>query len=112
MGWEQFLDTSGAVLVVLCLLFGVRWLLLRSGVATTVSRGRRIELVESAMLSAKNRVHLIDVEGRRLLIGSGEHGVRLLRDQGPVSEQASAVDEADLPEVLREWQRAAWDMRV
>ena len=32
MGWEELVDTAGAVVLVLCLLFAVRWGLLRTGV--------------------------------------------------------------------------------
>jgi flagellar biosynthetic protein FliP len=88
MALEQLWNMAGPLLVVLCALLGARALVLRSGLASSLASGRRIRVIESQVLGPKSRIHLVDVEGQRLLVGSGEQGVTLLADRGPSTAHA------------------------
>ncbi|MBY0398745.1 flagellar biosynthetic protein FliO, partial [Myxococcota bacterium] len=68
----------GAVLLAIVVL---RQLLVRFGPAALAGREPgRIRVVDSAALSLKQNVHLVEVDGERILIGAGDSGlVRLAR---------------------------------
>lgn len=69
------------VLAALCLVVGVALLfgmLLRK--AVPARRPRALQLLERLTLSKQAAVWLIEVEGRRLLVGSGERGLTLLSE--------------------------------
>lgn len=78
----EMIAALGAVLMaIVCL----RKLLVRFGPAALAGREPgRIRVVDSAALSLKQNVHLIEVDGQRLLIGAAESGlVRLARLDRP-----------------------------
>lgn len=92
--------------------------LLRLGLHLTgtapARRGRSLRVVESCALGARQRLHVVEVAGERLLVGSSESGLSLLRRlpaNAPVpEEEAEAAPEprrtARLATPLRAWLRA------
>ena len=57
----------------------LRFALLRFGFALAPARqGGHIRIVETATLAPKLQLHLVEIEGRRLLLGSAESGIRRL----------------------------------
>ncbi len=91
----ELITALGAVLLAIV---AARQLLVRFGPASIAAREPgRIRVVDSAALGLKQQVHLVEVDGERLLIGAAESGlVRLARlERRPVVEAASeAPDEA------------------
>ena len=79
------------------------WLSRRVQSSTTLRRRRREELVVLGrqQLGGKAGVALIEASGRRLVIGYGEQGVRLLHDAGEVPEQEQS-DSAEPSELDHE----------
>ncbi|MEZ4330181.1 MAG: flagellar type III secretion system pore protein FliP [Myxococcota bacterium] len=75
--FEMIAALAAVLMAIVCL----RRLLVRFGPAALSGREPgRIRVVDSAALSLKQNVHLIEVDGQLLLIGSGESGpVRLAR---------------------------------
>jgi flagellar biosynthetic protein FliO len=74
----------GALLVVGGLLFFLPSLLQRFGGLAARARGaRRIEIVESRPLGGRRSLLLVEVEGRRLLLGASEAGLAPLAELGP-----------------------------
>ena len=74
-------EVVAALSAVLLSIVVLRKLLVRFGpVALGVREPGRIRIVDSAALSLKQNVHLVEVDGERLLIGAGDAGlVRLAR---------------------------------
>lgn len=72
--------------------------LLRAGLELTgfraARRRRALRLVETCPLGGKRRIHLVEVEGERLVVGVSEAGVSLLRVL-PAAEQAAEAAEAE-----------------
>jgi len=50
------------------------------------SGGVGLQVVESCALDPKNRLHVVEVDGNRLLVGGNETGVTLLRELSPAPE--------------------------
>ncbi len=96
------LEVGSALLVVLgaaaLLRAGLGWLGLAPAAGT-----RRLRVIESAALGARQRVHLVEVAGERLLLGSAESGVRVLRRLPPENqaETESAGAEPETPPARR-----------
>ncbi|MEM7409182.1 MAG: flagellar type III secretion system pore protein FliP [Myxococcota bacterium] len=77
-----------AVLLVLAALhFG-----LRRFASARPGGGRRLRVVESCALGTRKQLHLVEVQGERLLIGASESGVSLLRrlPEAPVERAPEA----------------------
>lgn len=73
------LEVVATLAIVLGALVLLRAALVRLGLAPGVPRGdARIRVVESASLGPKQRLHLIEIDGRSLLIGASEAGVTRL----------------------------------
>ncbi|MBK7947260.1 MAG: flagellar type III secretion system pore protein FliP [Deltaproteobacteria bacterium] len=84
----------GAVLLSIVVL---RKLLVRFGPAALGAREPgRIRIVDSAALSLKQNVHLVEVDGERLLIGAGETGLVRLARLAPRPATANASVPANL----------------
>ena len=72
---------------VIALIFVAGWMSRRLQ-ARTLPGGRRIRCVETFAVGARERVLLLDADGKRLLIGVGQGGMRTLH----VYEGAAPVD--------------------
>ncbi len=73
------IETIAALGIVLGAIVLLRILLVRLGFDAATPRGRgRIRVVETTGLGAKLQLHLVEIEGRRLLIGSSEAGIQRL----------------------------------
>lgn len=83
------LASLGVVIGTIVLL---RFALLRLGFAPAQARqGGRIRIVETTTLAPKLQLHLVEIEGRRLLLGSTESGIRRLASLPAVPSQAEEV---------------------
>jgi flagellar biosynthetic protein FliO len=75
-----------SVLVVLCLLGGTLWWLRRKGIAALSFRApggakhRSIQVVERMALTPQHSLHLVQVEGRTMLIAASPGGCTILAD--------------------------------
>ena len=89
---EMIAALAAVLMAIVCL----RKLLVRFGPAALSGREPgRIRVVDSAALSLKQHVHLLEVDGQLLLIGSGESGpVRLARLQ---PRPGDALDSVEAP---------------
>jgi flagellar protein FliO/FliZ len=69
--------------------------------------GRRLRCVEAMTLGGRERLMLVDAEGKRLLLGVGAHGVRTLHvyDGAAPVEQVEPASAPVLPfaELLARW---------
>ena len=80
----------------------------RHGVA-----GRRIRCVEAMAVGARERVLLLDADGKRLLIGVGQGGMRTLHVYDDAPAEPVPIDQSatsPLPafgELLARWKRSA-----
>jgi flagellar biosynthetic protein FliO len=92
MQWGPLANTLGALAVVLGAIFATRFVLLRTRLASPTRR--RIRVLESRPLAPGSRVDLVEVDGRQLLLGSGQNGVSLLSQLGDDSGRASTVESA------------------
>lgn len=72
---------------VIALIFVAGWMSRRLQ-ARTLPGGRRIRCVETYAVGARERVLLLDADGKRLLVGVGQGGMRTLH----VYEGAAPVD--------------------
>lgn len=91
---------------IIALIFAAGWLTRRLQSRQVVG-GRRLRCVESMSISARERLLLIEADGKRLLVGVGAGGVRALH----VYEGTLAVEEPQTPvvppfaELLGRWRR-------
>jgi len=71
--------------------------------------GRRLRCVEAISLGGRERVLLLDADGKRLLLGVGAGGVRTLhvyQGEAPAADEAApAVPAAPFAELLAGWRR-------
>ncbi|GLQ47386.1 hypothetical protein GCM10007862_24370 [Dyella lipolytica] len=80
---------------IVVLIFAAGWLTRRLQSRQFIG-GRRLRCIESMPISARERVLLIEADGKRLLVGVGAGGVRALH----VYEGASPVAETQSPVVV------------
>lgn len=86
-----------SLVAVVALIFVAGWLSRRMQ-GRARAGGRRIRCVESMALGARDRILLIDADGKRLLIGAGPGGLRTLHVyDGPAPEDFTPA--APLPAV-------------
>ncbi|MCL3860870.1 flagellar biosynthetic protein FliO [Actinotalea sp. K2] len=99
------MDTSAfelglRVALSLACVLGVIWFAGRRMAGTATARKQRastLSVVGRQSLGGKTGVALVEVSGRRLLLGVSEHGVNLLAEvEIPVEELASAVERVEL----------------
>ncbi len=82
----SILDVIGklivALLVAYALLHGIRWWQSNrmGGGAEAGMRGRQMKLEETLSLGADGRLHLIEVDGRRMLLASQPEGIQQVAD--------------------------------
>jgi flagellar protein FliO/FliZ len=100
------------VLLSLCgivaLIFAAGWLSRRLQARTTPG-GRRLRCVETMAVGARDRLLLIDADGKRLLIGVGPNGMRALHVYDGTASTPETPN-ANLPpigfgELLARWKR-------
>jgi len=80
---------------IVALIFAASWLTRRLQSRQFVG-GRRLRCIESMSISARERVMLIEADGKRLLVGVGAGGIRALH----VYEGTVPVDAAPAPAPL------------
>ena len=112
-------NAAGELVRVVLSLVGIIGLILAAGWLTRRMQrrpgaaGRRIRCVETFAVGARDRLLLLDADGKRLLIGMGPGGMRTLHvyDGAPV-EPAAVEPPAAAPipafgELLARWKRSA-----
>lgn len=99
------------LLAIIAMIVAAGWLTRRLQARTT-SGGRRIRCVETYALSTRERVLLLEADGKRLLVGVGQGGLRTLHVyEGPVEISSDefrpgAVTPAPaFAELLGRWKR-------
>lgn len=112
-------NAAGELVRVVLSLLGIIGLILAAGWLTRRMQrrhgvaGRRIRCVETFAVGARERLLLLDADGKRLLIGMGPGGMRTLHVyDGAPAEPASATPPATLPmpafgELLARWKRGS-----
>jgi flagellar protein FliO/FliZ len=93
---------------IVALIFAAGWLTRRLQ-SRQFSGGRRLRSIESMQVGARERVVLIEADGKRLLVGVGAGGVRALHVyEGTVSGEApQAPVQPPFAELLGRWRRNA-----
>jgi flagellar biosynthetic protein FliO len=71
------------------------FLLRRFGPRFKMAPTRRIRLLETLALGARKSVHLVEIDGRRLLLGSGRESISVLTQLEPDSPAPGAEPESD-----------------
>ncbi|MGA0586332.1 FliO/MopB family protein [Dyella sp. KRB-257] len=94
---------------IIALIFAAGWLSRRLA-GRTAPGGRRIRCVETLAVGARDRVLLLEANGKRLLVGAGPGGLRTLHvyDGDIASSDDSAPPAAPAPgfaELLARWKR-------
>ena len=75
--------------------------------------GRRIRCVEAMAVGARDRVLLLDADGKRLLVGMGPGGMRTLHVYDGIPDEPEATTPPVVPsipafgELLARWKRSA-----
>lgn len=106
---------GGELLRVVLSLFGIVALILAAGWLSRrvqsrgMPGGRRIRCVESFSVGARERLLLLDADGKRLLVGVGQGGMRTLHVyEGAAPEPSGTPPAAAAPafaELLAGWRR-------
>lgn len=92
---------------IVALIFAAGWLSRRLQARTTPG-GRRLRCVESMAVGARDRLLLIDADGKRLLIGVGQGGMRTLHVYDGTAPAPEAGPQPPMPafgDVLARWKR-------
>ncbi|MHA6205510.1 flagellar biosynthetic protein FliO [Dyella soli] len=97
-----------SLLGIVVLIFAAGWLSRRLQ-ARTVPGGRRLRCVETMAVGARERLLLIDANGKRLLIGVGQGGMRTLHvyeGEAAAPDVAAAMPApVGFGELLARWKR-------
>jgi flagellar protein FliO/FliZ len=92
---------------IVALIFAAGWLSRRLQGRTTPV-GRRLRCVESMAVGARDRLLLIDADGKRLLVGVGQGGMRTLHVYDGAAPAPGAGPQPPVPafgDVLARWKR-------
>jgi flagellar protein FliO/FliZ len=91
---------------IVVLIFAAGWLTRRLQSRQLIG-GRRLRCIETMTVSARERVVLIEADGKRLLVGVGAGGVRALHVyEGTVASEApQAPTQPPFAELLGRWRR-------
>ena len=92
---------------IIALIFAAGWLGRRAQ-GRAQSGGRRIRCVESFAIGTRERVLLLEADGKRLLIGAGQGGLRTLHvyeGEVPVAEVPSPPAAPAFADLLGLWKR-------
>lgn len=95
------------VLVSLACVFGLLWFVARRARGGTVAtrRAPALSVVARQSLGGRSAVALVEVAGRHLLLGVGEHGVTLLTEveaARPLDGERVELDTSELEKLLAE----------
>jgi flagellar protein FliO/FliZ len=106
------INAGGELLRVLVSLVGIVALIFAAGwfsrrlQARTSPGGRRLRCVETMAVGARDRLLLIDADGKRLLVGVGQGGMRTLHVyEGAAPEEGPAPPVPGFGDVLARWKR-------
>ena len=112
-------DAAGELVRVVLSLIGIVVLIFAAGwISRRLQRrsgggGRRIRCVESFAVGTRDRLMLIDADGKRMLIGTGTGGMRTLHvydGAAPSAPLATESERAPLPafgDLLARWKRTS-----
>lgn len=79
-------ETASALCVILGCIIVVGAILRGLGIGTSRPRGAPMRVVETISLGGRQKLHVVEVKGESLLIGSTDHSVNLLRDLPATSD--------------------------
>ncbi|RDI97828.1 flagellar biosynthetic protein FliO [Dyella solisilvae] len=106
------INVGGELVRVLLSLFGIVALIFAAGwlsrrlQARTMPGGRRLRCVETMAVGARDRLLLIDADGKRLLVGVGQGGMRTLHVyDGAAPEPGPMPPVQGFGDVLARWKR-------
>jgi flagellar protein FliO/FliZ len=89
---ELLLQSIGSLLLVLAILlvmvFGAKWFMQRRP-----QGGRRLRFVEAMALSSRDKLLIIEVDGKSLLLGVTTQNIRLLTELNTHAAQPSSLDQ-------------------
>ncbi|WP_058913577.1 flagellar biosynthetic protein FliO [Entomohabitans teleogrylli] len=95
-------DVGGALALILLFIAAVAWIVRRAGLAPGAVRGHKpLKVTSSQLLGPRERVVIVEVEGKRLLLGVTSSHISYLATLG--KEEASDPLPGTLPE--RHFQR-------
>ena len=103
----ELLRVCLSLLGIVALIFAAGWLGRRAQ-GRAQSGGRRIRCVESFAVGTRDRVLLLDANGKRLLVGVGQGGMRTLHvyeGDAPVAEVPPAPPVPAFADLLGLWKR-------
>ena len=94
-----------SLVAIVALIFAAGWLSRRLQ-ARTSPGGRRLRCVETMAVGARDRLMLIDADGKRLLVGVGQGGMRTLHVyDGAAPAETPAPPAPGFGDVLARWKR-------
>lgn len=91
-------ETASALCVVLGFIVLAGALFRGLGFGGSRPRSRPMRVVDTVALGGRQKIHLVEVGGESLLIGSTEHSVNLLRELPKVDEAEPIEEDERLPE--------------
>jgi flagellar protein FliO/FliZ len=112
-------NAAGELVRVVLSLLGIIGLILAAGWLTRRMQrrhgvaGRRIRCVETFAVGARERLLLLDADGKRLLIGMGPGGMRTLHVYDGAAAEPVAIEQPSAPplpafgELLARWKRGS-----
>jgi flagellar protein FliO/FliZ len=83
IGMGELLAPLFKTLLMLGVVLAIAYLTLHKGLGKLVARqneGRRVKVVERVALDPKRALYLVEIDGKQMLLGSGEHGVVHIKD--------------------------------
>lgn len=80
LSWTQWLTMTGSFLFVIVLLVATLLLIKRLGTNYPVGSKKRIKIVDVQSLGARQKLLLVSVRDKELLIGLSPHGITSLGD--------------------------------
>ena len=93
---QLLLQSIGSLLLVLAILlvmvFAARWFMQRRP-----QGGRRLRFVEAMALGSRDKLLLVEVDGKSLLLGVTAQNIRLLADLGAVEALPKTLDPQEEP---------------
>ena len=88
---QLLLQSIGSLLLVLAILlvmvFAARWFMQRRP-----QGGRRLRFIEAMALGSRDKLLLVEVDGKSILLGVTAQNIRLLADLGAVEELPKPLD--------------------
>lgn len=102
------LETGSALLIVVGAIFALRHVAIRMGLGTAGGATRTLFVRETCALSSKQRICIVEAEGRRFLVGATDAGVQLLDrlpDPDAPAREPDPPPEKTPPPAPRRWLR-------